>query len=139
VDSGLRGGGVVQLLELNVEFTTDDNSVPKGGYIERYQKAYNEAAKQAGLKNPVAELGDYLRGAGFVDVAVAVRKLPVGPWAKDPQKKVSLSHIIKEIKFTDLTNIDSRSMGLCHRRARGHELWACPVHETSGNESRRCK
>lgn len=85
---GLRPGGVVQLLELNVEFTTDDDSVPKGGYIERYQEAYNEAAKKAGLKNPVAELGDYLRGAGFVDVAVVVRKLPVGPWAKDPQKKI---------------------------------------------------
>lgn len=41
----------------------------------------------AGIHEKIHELEGYLCDAGFSDVRVVVKKLPLGPWAKDPKKK----------------------------------------------------
>lgn len=81
-------GGVVQLLECRISFHSDDDSIPKGGHIERWTDRFNRAAQRAGLRDVCEELEQYLVNAGFVDVRVVVKKLPIGPWPKDPAKKV---------------------------------------------------
>lgn len=69
-------------------FSTDDDSAPKGGYLAEYRECFEEATTRAGLKDVCVDLEGYLLDAGFVDVRVVVKKLPVGPWPKDPKKKV---------------------------------------------------
>lgn len=80
----------MQLLEFAMSFPTDDNSIPEGGYIRRYEKALDEAASLAGLHDSSTHLKSYLQDAGFIDVKVVIKKLPVGVWPKDPKQKVSL-------------------------------------------------
>ena len=81
-------GGVVQLLEFSLRFSSDDNTVRKGGYLDRYEIAFEEAARIAGLHDASAHLHSYLQAAGFLGVKVVVKKLPIGPWPKDHKKKV---------------------------------------------------
>lgn len=45
------------------------------------------------MTNAAAKLDDHLRNAGFVDIKVTVKKIPLFPWPKDPKKKVSGSEI----------------------------------------------
>lgn len=78
----------MQLHEAQIAFKTDDDSVPKGGYLERYQKEFAKAVKLAGLQEATDKLEGYLRAAGFVDIRVLIKKLPMGPWAKDKKTKV---------------------------------------------------
>ena len=85
-------GGVVQLLECRLWFHSDDDTTPKGGHIERYTDNLNRAAQRAGLRDACEELEEYLVNAGFVDVRVTVKKFPIGPWPKDPAKKVLFEH-----------------------------------------------
>lgn len=74
--------------ESGTRFSTDDDTIPKGGAIEEYQGYFDQAASLVGLKDVREDLEGYLRDAGFVDVHVVVKKLPIGPWPKDPSKKV---------------------------------------------------
>lgn len=69
-------------------FSTDDDSAPKCGYLAEYRECFEEATTRAGLKDVRVDLEGYLLDAGFVDVRVVVKKLPIGPWPKDPKKKV---------------------------------------------------
>lgn len=46
------------------------------------------AFEDSGLVDVAPRLESLLKDAGFVDVRVTVKKLPVGPWAKDRKKKV---------------------------------------------------
>ena len=82
-------GGVVQLLEFNAQFLSDDNCVPKGGYLERYLNNFNKASGLAGLHDSSELQESYLGDAGFIDIMVVIKKLPIGSWPKDPKKKVS--------------------------------------------------
>lgn len=84
----LTPGGVVQLRESELLFKTDDDTIPKGGAIDKFVAKFTEAIGLAGLKNVCEDLEGYLLDAGFVDVRVVVKKLPIGPWPKDPKKKV---------------------------------------------------
>ena len=84
----LTPGGVVELHESGMRFNTDDDTIPKGGAIEEWQKCFDEAAELAGLRDVRNYLERWLLDTGFIDVRVVVKKLPVGPWPKDPLKKV---------------------------------------------------
>lgn len=79
---------MVQLHESHIVFESDDDSIPKGGAIDTHCARFLKAAEMAGLKNVCPELEGYLLDAGFVDVRVVIKKLPLSPWPKDPRKKV---------------------------------------------------
>lgn len=84
-------GGVADFLESQLQpgLESDDDSIPKGGAVERYHDAFSKGLKEANILDIGPLLGEYLEEAGFVDIHVTVRKLPLGPWAKDRAKKVS--------------------------------------------------
>lgn len=90
VRSNLVPGGVVQLLETQLlpVCCSDDDSIPKDGAIRQYFNAWEKAFATMGLLDVGPLLESYLRDAGFEDIKVAPKKLPVGPWPKDPKKKV---------------------------------------------------
>lgn len=82
-------GGVVQLLETRScpSFSTDDNSIPTNSYIAEYERHFVTAQDRSGLHDPAPLLETYLKDAGFVDVKAVMKKLPIGPWPKDPRMK----------------------------------------------------
>lgn len=86
----LAPGGVVELVESQI-WQTDDDTIPKDGYINKYKEGLLEGSKLAGLvdiSQPIGhKLAKYLREAGFIDVRVQLKKLPLGPWPKDRKKK----------------------------------------------------
>jgi hypothetical protein len=99
----LTPGGVVQLHETEMTFSNDDDSLPKGGYLERYYNDGTKALQLAGLVDKSDKLEGYLKDAGFVDVKVVVKKLPVGPWPKQEKQKVTptsaLPHLCADAKI----------------------------------------
>lgn len=82
----------MQLLESQLvpSVHSEDDSIPEGGAIERYQETWAKAFKEMGGADVAPRLGEMLREKGFVDVRVVMKKLPIGPWAKDGKKKVSI-------------------------------------------------
>lgn len=58
--------------------------------MEKHSICFKRAAEIVGLKEVHKKLESYLRMAGFVDIRVIIKKLPIGPWAKDKNKKVRL-------------------------------------------------
>ena len=78
---------MVQLHEVSLPFYSDDNSVPPGGSLQKYQENLLKAVRLAGVQDVTPQLEGYLLDAGFTDVRVVVKKLPLGPWAKDKKKK----------------------------------------------------
>ena len=70
-------------------FETDDDSIPKSGDAAKYQETFDKAVRLADLPEDVGpNLQTYLQQAGFVDIKVVVKKLPIGPWPRDRKKKV---------------------------------------------------
>lgn len=89
-NSNLNPNGVAQFLEtaLTSIFATDDASIPPGGPLDDYNKALGRGVAEMGLVDIAPKLESLLIEAGFVDVKVVIKKIPVGPWAKDKKKKV---------------------------------------------------
>ena len=83
----LTPGGVVQLLEARMFFESDDDSLPKGGAVEQYFDAFKKASVIAGIKDQADGMEANLRELGYEDVRTVVKKMPIGPWPKDPKKK----------------------------------------------------
>lgn len=78
----------MQLHEAKILFETDDDTISKDGHIQWWCDNYNKAAELAGIKNVCEDLKGYLEEAGFQDVKVVIKKLPINPWPKHARKKV---------------------------------------------------
>lgn len=70
-----------------MRFGCDDDSIPPTGFITRYKAAYDAAGAIAGLDEPHDRLEPYLIAAGFEEVRVIIKKLPIGTWPREPKKK----------------------------------------------------
>ena len=94
--------------EAQVTFATDDDSVPKDGPVDRWQKSFQKAAKLAGMEEVTDKLESHLLKAGFVDVKVVIKKLIIGPWPKDPKKKVRQVEVPTRVHYpvTSLERVD---------------------------------
>ena len=78
----------------------------------------------------------YLEEAGFQDVKVVVKKVPINPWPKHPRKKVctclsALGQECAEIVMLTLS-VGAREMGLSCLERRAEKLWASSVYEIPG-------
>ena len=79
----------MELHESRLMYQSDDDSIPKGGYMEQYADTLRQAAVAAGFEADLPpQLAGYLRAAGFVDVQVVVKKLPIGTWPRTLAQKV---------------------------------------------------
>lgn len=78
VTSNLALNGVVEFLEARMLVEPDDNSIPPRKYIEQYIDAISASTKLARLEDILLKLEKYARDAGFVDVKVFVKKIPIG-------------------------------------------------------------
>lgn len=90
VTSNLVPGGVVEFIEGQFEpcFMSDDDSIPHDGYLFKFDKEFNAVSREAGLTDKTSKLEKLAKDAGFVNVRVVAKKIPLGMWAKDRKLKV---------------------------------------------------
>jgi hypothetical protein len=89
--SHLTPGGVAEFLESRLDPTAyhcDDGSIPADGYIRKFEKELNIGQRAAGFVDMTPLFESYLKDAGFEDIRVTIKKMPIGPWPKDRKKKV---------------------------------------------------
>lgn len=88
----LSPGGVVECVEARMLFESDDDTIPKGGSMDQYISAMRQSMELAGFEDVPPKLEGYLKAAGFVDIKIVIKKLPMNPWPKDRKKKVCFHH-----------------------------------------------
>ena len=72
-------------MEYNIDYQSDDGSLPKDAKIANLVKMFQPLALESG--NPLdieATMKESIERAGFMNVQEKVLKVPLGPWPKHP-------------------------------------------------------
>src|SRR5436305_7001017 len=86
--SCLKPGGTVELVDMDLNYTSDDGSVTEANSLKLFVEDITEAASRVGISLKIAdEVFNLLEEAGFVNIEMNVFKLPMGPWPKDERLK----------------------------------------------------
>lgn len=102
----LRPGGWVEFQEIHGDPQCDDGTMADDDMMAQYYRLGAEAMSKFGLDiTQVRSLGERLQKAGFVDVRCVVRKLPLGPWARDPRLRLIG-------QYSRVTAVDSIDMAI---------------------------
>ncbi|WZH50332.1 uncharacterized protein QYS62_011576 [Fusarium acuminatum] len=98
-----RSNGYVELQGVDARFESDDGTLDKAPNAKLWMKHLIEACAKFGKPVDCADKWkDRLIKAGFVDVQQEVRKLPIGPWPKDPKlKELGRYQAVQESKVID--------------------------------------
>ncbi|KAK2013418.1 methyltransferase domain-containing protein, partial [Colletotrichum eremochloae] len=87
--TSLKPGGWIELHEFRWTYGCDDGTMPADYAPARMVELLAEALRHADTDMHAAERNPArLRDAGFVDIRHTVKKVPVGPWARDDTKKL---------------------------------------------------
>ncbi|KAF5969266.1 mRNA 3 end-processing YTH1 [Fusarium coicis] len=99
----IRSNGYVELQGVDARFESDDGTLDKAPNAKSWMRHLIEACAKFGKPADCADKWkDRLIKAGFVDVQQEVRKLPIGPWPKDPKlKELGRYQAIQESKVID--------------------------------------
>lgn len=88
LQSNLESGGWLEVADILLEFTTDDNTIPEDSPAKKWGDLMLEAADKFGA--PLDSCKRYkqqLEEAGFVDIVEQVYRWPSYVWPKDPKFK----------------------------------------------------
>ncbi|KAH0274639.1 hypothetical protein KCU91_g5129, partial [Aureobasidium melanogenum] len=108
----LRGGGWLQMLEAH--FHVQSRSGRPLQYLSRWWNIYSQALERHNKDPRVGtELSRYMTNAGFVNISIEPKQLPVGEWHQDPR----LREIGRDMKRIALQTL--RSLGIWHCRRAG--------------------
>jgi hypothetical protein len=125
---------VLECLETRIRFESDDDSIPKGGGIEKWSNAMTSSLELTGYNDIPPKLEGFIRDAGFVDVRVVIKKTPVGLWPKDPKKKVR-QILIRKCALWDPADwfiLGNRPLESRNHRARDNGIWPQSVYSHPG-------
>lgn len=101
----LESGGWIELADILLEFSSDDNSVPADSPAKKWGELMLEAADKFGA--PLDSCKRYrqqLEDAGFVDIVVEIYRWPSYVWPKDPK--------FKEMGLWTFENLGNGASGL---------------------------
>ncbi len=99
-------GGFLEVVELEMDVHSDDNSIPSDSAIRLLQKNTRDAYPKIGLTIVTCEqLKSSLEAAGFINVQVFEIKQPWAPWPAEPDMKEAgkCSLIQAELAFESYT------------------------------------
>jgi len=84
------GVGWAVFLEPNINWRSDDGSLPEDSYVRQWQRMLTDFLGKKGIPMDIGEkyLGDFVKARGFVDISVDFVNLPNGTWPEDPRAKV---------------------------------------------------
>ena len=89
--SCLRPGGWVENQEFDCAIVTDDGTLPENSKLLKIKKIWNQSTEMIGKTgrcNP-HQMVDQMTKAGFINTRIITKKMPIGPWPKDPMLKES--------------------------------------------------
>jgi len=89
--SCLKPGGWVENQEFDCTIVSDDGTLPENSKIAEWARLWNQSVEtigKTGRCNP-RKLVDQMEEAGFINTQVITKKMPIGPWPKDPMLKES--------------------------------------------------
>nr|XP_036580010.1 Phosphoethanolamine N-methyltransferase 3-like protein 1 [Colletotrichum truncatum]KAF6787766.1 Phosphoethanolamine N-methyltransferase 3-like protein 1 [Colletotrichum truncatum] len=105
-----KPGGWVQSGEAEVEFHSDDDSIPADSAMKTlWWRLYTEGGEKLGRPFDVISKGLQRKGledAGFVDIVEEKFKLPVGGWAADPK----LAEVGRYVQLTMENDIEGYTL-----------------------------
>ncbi|KAJ9149491.1 Demethylmenaquinone methyltransferase [Pleurostoma richardsiae] len=108
----LASGGYIEMQGIYAQFKSDDGTLEKAQDAQLWMKNICEGAAKFGKPLDTAPgWKDKLIEAGFVDVQQEIRKIPIGPWPKDPK----LREIGTCQSFQELQVVDSYTPGIFGR------------------------
>ncbi|KAH6691662.1 S-adenosyl-L-methionine-dependent methyltransferase [Plectosphaerella plurivora] len=84
----LNPGGWLEIQDINFPMRCEDNSIPAGSDLVRWNNLMMEAASRSGFSlDSCARAGDMMRAAGFVDIVRIPYKWPINRWPRDARNK----------------------------------------------------
>ncbi|KAE8353477.1 S-adenosyl-L-methionine-dependent methyltransferase [Aspergillus coremiiformis] len=99
----LAPGGYLEVQAVTSPFLSDDDSLDKAANLKLWMANIVEGLSKFG--KPIDNVGgwkDKLKDVGFVDVHQEIRKLPIGPWPKDPKlKEIGKYQGVQELQVID--------------------------------------
>ncbi|PCG95078.1 Hypothetical protein PENO1_075180 [Penicillium occitanis (nom. inval.)] len=97
----LRPGGWIELQELCAEPLCDDNTMPDDDPVKYMYDLAGQAFRKFGMDVTLPKrLEPLLHGAGFRNIHVVVKKVPIGVWAKN--KTLRLIGLYQKMAILDL-------------------------------------
>ncbi|KAI0018998.1 S-adenosyl-L-methionine-dependent methyltransferase [Xylariomycetidae sp. FL0641] len=107
-----KPGGWVQTAEPEVDFRSDDNTVPEDSAMKTFwERLYHEATQKMDVSFEILTEDLQRKGmeqAGFEEITVKEFKLPVGGWPADPK----LSEVGQYVQLTLLNDVEGYTMML---------------------------
>ncbi|KAH6856168.1 hypothetical protein B0I37DRAFT_301586 [Chaetomium sp. MPI-CAGE-AT-0009] len=97
----LKPGGWIELQELCAEILCDDNTMPDNDPVKYMYELCHRAFSKFGMDVTLPKiLEPMLRDAGFEKIQCVVKKVPIGPWARD--KTLRVIGMYQKIAIQDL-------------------------------------
>lgn len=91
--SGLSPGGWAEFHDYDMRYYSEDGSLTKDHHTKKWIDILLSAAAKVGREPlPGIKLKQWVTDASFVNVREEVFRVPIGPWAKDPDMK-QVGHI----------------------------------------------
>jgi len=82
----LKPGGWIEQSELEIEFKSDDGTLPPDGPMRTFSRLFKEAAEVTGQPFDVVNtMRRDIEQAGFVNIVEKFFKVPFGTWPSDPK------------------------------------------------------
>ncbi|GAB1729871.1 hypothetical protein NU195Hw_g2254t1 [Hortaea werneckii] len=87
----LQPGGWVENQEFDLTFACDDGTLPSDTACLRWVDLWNFGIEKFGLVGRCLpeKMADQMRNAGFINVQIVPRKMPIGTWPRDPDLRQS--------------------------------------------------
>lgn len=80
-----RGTGWLECLELDLGPFCDDGTMPKDWAVTRMIQTSEEASAMGSKPLQIAtKLAPWMHQAGYVDIRVQIKQMPLNPWPRDP-------------------------------------------------------
>ncbi|RMY99281.1 hypothetical protein D0862_07196 [Hortaea werneckii] len=87
----LQPGGWVENQEFDLTFACDDGTLPSDAACSRWVDLWNLGIEKFGLVGRCLpeKMAEQMQNAGFINVQIVPRKMPIGTWPRDPDLRQS--------------------------------------------------
>ena len=86
--SSTKSNGYIEVLEMDIQFTSDDGTVGPGDTMYEWSQIFIDAGEKTGRTFKIPHQSRKLiQEAGYVDVVEKRYKMPVGGWMADQKWK----------------------------------------------------
>ena len=87
----LKPGGWVENQEFDCIVVSDDGSLPEDSKLRQWPALWEQGIRKVGktVRCDPQKMKQQMEEAGFINTRVIEKKMPIGPWPKDPMLKES--------------------------------------------------